>query len=325
MAGKPRYKIAPPAGSNLSKVAKLIYQAARRPSMGEPSFLDRAKTRNGGSFSDKDVEDVKMLVSLLPFLGLFVLYWSVYSQMSTTWFNQGCQMDLRIQGFTVPVAALSLFDTVVIVIMIPLLDTVVYPLLRRCGINLTLLQKIGGGFFIAGLSMMAAGLVEIARLDAFKAGNLAGPSVCDHTDPPQTVGMSVLWQIPQFTLVGISEVLASVTALQFFYTQSPVEMRSVLAALNLFTGAVGTWCTALFIFLGNALQPGHPWVAPDANNGKLHFYFFMLAGFMFFNLLLWVLVARKYTYKEDRDMIYFDASGNSIEPVEPAQSSVVTA
>jgi peptide/histidine transporter 3/4 len=173
--------------------------------------------------------------------------------------------------------------------------------------------------------MIAAGCVEINRLSAFESNNLIGPSVCTTVNPPQAVGVSVLWQIPQFLLVGISEVLASVTAIQFFYTQSPIEMRSVLSAFNLFTGALGTWATAIFILLGNSFQPGQPWIADDANQGKLHYYFFMLAGFMFFNLILFVLVARNYTYKEDMKVLKFDENGQEIEGENDEEQALLSA
>jgi hypothetical protein len=32
----------------------------------------------------------------VPFLALYIIYWGCQSQMSTTWYNQGCQMNLKL-------------------------------------------------------------------------------------------------------------------------------------------------------------------------------------------------------------------------------------
>ena len=51
--------------------------------------------------------------------------------MSTTFFNQGCQMDLSLGSLTMPVTALNLFNTIIIIILIPTMDFFVYPALSR--------------------------------------------------------------------------------------------------------------------------------------------------------------------------------------------------
>ena len=59
---------------------------------------------------------------------ILIIYWGINGQMSTTFFNQGCQMNLKVgNDFTVPVAALSLFDTAIIILLVPVFDSWVYP------------------------------------------------------------------------------------------------------------------------------------------------------------------------------------------------------
>jgi len=96
-------------------------------------------------------------------------------------------------------------------------------------------------------------------------GEVLGNSICysgvkGGSGNTLAVKMTVFWQIPQYLLIGTSEVLASITgslcllarfgrlvhyafiasAMEFFYSQAPNCMKSVCSALNLVTTAFGT-------------------------------------------------------------------------------------
>ena len=78
-------------------------------------------------------------------------------------------------GTTLSPATLNVFDSVVIMLLIPVVDGGVYPLLARLGMPMTMLGKIGVGFCFAAASMVAAGVVEIARIQAGPRGNATSP------------------------------------------------------------------------------------------------------------------------------------------------------
>lgn len=97
LAGSPRYKKRPPKGSILTTASKVVAEAAvatfrsraNRSHSGLPSsllggeegtgvvtsWLDRAKRAHGGRFADGDVEGVKYVARLLPFLLFLMPYW----------------------------------------------------------------------------------------------------------------------------------------------------------------------------------------------------------------------------------------------------------
>lgn len=60
------------------------------------------------------------------------------------------------------------FDTAIIIVLIPLFDRLLFPFLKSFKIEFTMLQKIGAGFVLSILSMVAAGLLEVARLQAIQ-------------------------------------------------------------------------------------------------------------------------------------------------------------
>eukprot|EP00608_Synchroma_pusillum_P009396 CAMPEP_0198438436 /NCGR_PEP_ID=MMETSP1452-20131203/50943_1 /TAXON_ID=1181717 /ORGANISM="Synchroma pusillum, Strain CCMP3072" /LENGTH=617 /DNA_ID=CAMNT_0044159019 /DNA_START=66 /DNA_END=1919 /DNA_ORIENTATION=+ len=124
---------------------------------------------------------------------------------------------------------------------------------------------------------------------------------CIHCDDiPQIADISVFWQIPQFTLIGISEILGAVGGLEFFYSQAPNAMRSVAAALNLLTTAFGSWIIIPLVYIVNA-NPNDPWVGNDANSSHLDYYFFLLAGIVVLCWLLLCWLARDFVYKTPQD------------------------
>ena len=88
--GKPNYCRRPPNDNELATALRVVKEAikrSRRPSLSSlfvhvHHWLDRAKLRFGGSYSNWEVDDVKKIYRLLPLFGTFALYWTVYAQVS---------------------------------------------------------------------------------------------------------------------------------------------------------------------------------------------------------------------------------------------------
>lgn len=62
-------------------------------------------------------------------------------------------------------------------------------------------------------------------------------SLCLQRNPPNSI--SVLWQLPQFTLLMVGEVLLAIPGIQFAFTQAPSSMKSVLTAAWFINNAFG--------------------------------------------------------------------------------------
>ncbi len=142
---------------------------------------------------------------------------------------------------------------------------------------------------------------------------------CIACDPiPQISTVSVLWQIPQFCLIGAAEVLASVSSLEFFYSQAPTQFRSVVQSFNLFTTAMGSIIVIPLILIVNSSsgdvaysQPGKysimgshggPWVPGDLNYGNLDGFFFLLAILMVGNIFVLKWISTGYVYHDDKTL-----------------------
>jgi POT family proton-dependent oligopeptide transporter len=108
--------------------------------------------------------------------------------------------------------------------MIPLFTYWVYPFFGRF-MKVTPLRRIGAGLFIA-----SASFVLVAR-----AGTLI------HTGAT----VSILWQFVAYLVITCAEILISVTALEFSYTQAPNSMKSFVMGLYLLSVTLGNQITAV--------------------------------------------------------------------------------
>jgi solute carrier family 15 (peptide/histidine transporter), member 3/4 len=112
--------------------------------------------------------------------------------------------DGRAMPRRIPAASMTMFDTFAIIVMIPIYDGICVPLMKRLRCQLSLLQRIGWGFVLAALAMLAAAAVERHRMAAIAAGG----------------NVTVMQQVTPYLLVGASEVLSSIGQIEFFYDQA---------------------------------------------------------------------------------------------------------
>lgn len=129
--------------------------------------------------------------------------------MQSTFLIQATYMKLEFNGFTVPAASLSIFDIVAVLAFIPIMDHVVYPLIQFCGIRFTPLRRIGVGLLLAAASVLVAGLIERWRRHVWEDRDFHNQTVFNKT--LEASDLNVFWQVPQFMLIGSSEVLTSIT------------------------------------------------------------------------------------------------------------------
>jgi peptide/histidine transporter 3/4 len=205
------------------------------------------------------------------------------------------QITIGSASFEIPSASMSLFNTLSIIVLIPVYDKLLEPGLRKAGKRMTLLQRIGWGMAVAVLAMATAGLVEYYRLRDVHTTNANGSGTGSETAPqPTPASLSILWQGPQYLLVGLSEVLASIGQLELFYDQAPDVMRSCSMALQLLSTALGSYLSGAVLL---AVQRGTNWLPRDLNAGRMDLFFYSLAVVMVANLVIYIWVALKYEYK----------------------------
>ncbi|XP_058079792.1 protein NRT1/ PTR FAMILY 8.3-like isoform X2 [Magnolia sinica] len=242
------------------------------------------------------VEELKILVRMFPIWATGIVFSAVYAQMSTMFLEQGMVLDTSLGSFTIPPASLSTFDTISVIIWVPIYDRILVPIARKFTgkeRGFSELQRMGIGLFISILSMTAAALVEIKRLEIAKAEGLTHEKIA--------VPMSIFWQIPQYFLVGAAEIFTFIGQLEFFYDQSPDAMRSLCSALSLLTTALGNYLSSFILTIVTSIttKGGKPgWIPNNLNEGHLDYFFWLLAGLSLLNLLVYMYCASRYKCKK---------------------------
>lgn len=238
------------------------------------------------------VEELKILIRMFPIWATGILFSAVYAQMSTMFVEQGMMMDTSIGSFTIPAASLSTFDVISVIFWVPVYDAVLVPIVRKFtgnGRGFSELQRMGIGLFISVLCMSAAALVEIKRLQLARDLNLVDEAVA--------VPLSILWQIPQYFLLGAAEVFTFIGQLEFFYDQSPDAMRSLCSALSLLTTSLGNYLSSFILTVVTSLttRGGNAgWIPDNLNKGHLDYFFWLLAGLSWTNMVVYIFCAKIY-------------------------------
>ncbi|HLP08580.1 MAG TPA: hypothetical protein VK178_10470 [Opitutaceae bacterium] len=161
-------------------------------------------------------------------------------------------------------AQISALNPLLVMIIIPLLSIGVYRPLERRGRPLRPLQRMTIGMALTALSFVSVALLQ-ARIET------AGPGQ-----------IHVLWQIIPYLIITTSEVLVSITGLEFAYTQAPRAMKSTI---------MGFWL--LSVTMGNILVA---FLAP-LQTLSLTTFFWTFAGLMGAAALIFAVIASFYRGK----------------------------
>lgn len=114
--------------------------------------------------------------------------------------------------FELKAAQLQALNPLMVMMIIPLMNWAVYRPLERRGMAVKPLVRMTAGMFLAALAFAVAALLQ-ARVEELAA---------------QGARVHAAWQVPQYWLMTTSEVLVSITGLEFAYTQAPRRMKSTI-------------------------------------------------------------------------------------------------
>ncbi|KAJ6713965.1 PROTEIN NRT1/ PTR FAMILY 5.4 [Salix viminalis] len=271
-------------------------------------FLDKAmiidvtdassKTRNPWRLcSLNQVEEVKLVLRLLPIWLSCLMFTVVIVQTHTLFIKQGSTMTRSIgPNFQVPPASFQSLVGLTILFSIPLYERVFIPAARKItghSSGITMLQRIGIGLFLSVVEMVVAALVESKRVSIAREHGLMDT-------PKATIPMSVWWILPQYMISGISDVFTVVGLQELFYDQMPESMRSMGAAAYISVTGLGSFFNTAIITVVQAITSGSGGILLGNNLNRSHvdYFYWILAALSALNFCVYLWVANGFVYKK---------------------------
>ncbi|KAM7531909.1 hypothetical protein LguiB_035319 [Lonicera macranthoides] len=267
-------------------------------------FLDKAAILEEKEITEKQrdpwrlstvtkVEEMKLILKVIPIWLTSLPFGICVAQASTFFIKQGTTMNRNItHTFQIPPASIFSLSAVGMILSVTIYDKVLVPVLRRATGNergIKILQRIGIGMVFSITTMVVAALVERKRL-----------GVVEKDPHKSSLSMSVFWLAPQFLIIGIGDGFTLVGLQEYFYDQMPDSMRSLGIALYLSVIGVANFLSSFLITVVDHVteKGGKSWFGKDLNSSNLDYFYWLLAAITAGNLCVYVIVARRFSYKD---------------------------
>ncbi len=246
--------------------------------IGTSMQLERAR----GLHPDAAVDGVRAVLRILIVFALVTPFWSLFDQKASTWILQGNAMVMPHDQPWWPSwlvrepAQMQALNPLLVMLLIPFNNIVLYPMLRRFGFEPTALRRMGSGIAFSGLAWIVAGILQL-WLDG-------GAPV------------SIAWQTLPYALLTFGEVLVSATGLEFAYSQAPSSMKGIIMSFWLLSTTFGN----LWVLLTNASVRRPEVMAKIADTGlsEAAFLMFFFAGFALMVAALFGWYAKRYPMQD---------------------------
>jgi POT family proton-dependent oligopeptide transporter len=173
--------------------------------------------------SKEGLSAIGRLLILYSFLAIF---WALYEQTGSTWIFQSespfldKEVSLLFWNFTLLPSQIQAINPLLVMILIPTFSFGIYPLLEKI-IPMKPLIKISIGLFVTVLCYLVVAYIE-SRIS-------------------QGISTSVLWQFLAYVILTMAEVMVYATALEFSYTQAPLQMKSTIMGVFMFSISMGNF------------------------------------------------------------------------------------
>jgi POT family proton-dependent oligopeptide transporter len=234
------------------------------------------------TFSKEGLGAMAKLAVVFAFVAMF---WALFDQTGSAWVLQAQHMDRNFMGIEWLESQIQAANPIMIMALIPVFAYGIYPLAGKV-VKVTPTRKMAAGMVLTAGSFAISAMIE--------KWIVAGGTP------------NIVWQLLAYLVLTAGEVMVSITALEFAYTQAPKRMKSFIMALFLLSVSLGNLFTAWVNFF----------IQNDDGSSKLAgaSYYWFFAAVMLGTALLFMVYSLFYkekTYVQD-EVADSTATGKSV-------------
>jgi len=164
VAGRKKYVTRPPRGSVILYAFKVMWIGIRNKfnlEAAKPSYQDSVGGHKYKTYwSDLFVDEIRRTLVACRIFVFFPIYWVCYNQMLNNLISQAGQMERH----GIPNDFLQNIDAITLIIFIPIMDLLIYPGLRKIGIQFRPITRIFFGFMFASAAMAFSAGIQVLSL-----------------------------------------------------------------------------------------------------------------------------------------------------------------
>ncbi|XP_074550816.1 solute carrier family 15 member 1 [Halichoeres trimaculatus] len=107
------------------------------------------------------IAQIKMVLKVLFLYIPLPMFWTLFDQKGSRWTLQATTMDGNFGALVIQPDQMQTVNPILILTLVPIMDSLIYPLIKKCGLNFTSLKRMTVGMMLAAIAFVCAALVQI--------------------------------------------------------------------------------------------------------------------------------------------------------------------
>uniref|UniRef100_A0A3B3Y7L9 Solute carrier family 15 member 1a n=1 Tax=Poecilia mexicana TaxID=48701 RepID=A0A3B3Y7L9_9TELE len=162
--GSGMYYKTKPEGNIMLKVSKCIgfaiknrYRHRSRKYPKKEHWMDWAEEK----YDKLLIAQIKIALRVLLLYIPLPMFWTLFDQKGSRWTLQATTMDGNFGSIVIQPDQMQTINPILILTLVPIMDSLVFPLIKKCGLHFTPLKKMTVGMILAALAFVCAAVIQL--------------------------------------------------------------------------------------------------------------------------------------------------------------------